>query len=675
MPVRRVQVEPLTPTQIETFLNLYLGEKSQPVWDNLRHDDKQLTLFGSPFFLRLLVDQVNVTGEMPTGRAALLTGFVRRALHREVEQHPHHLFRYGNLLTDDDRQQLINNEWATATDLPTEGLLLPHLEQLAYQMQAGRETPEANQVRLAEKTVRTLLDHAQADEMIKAGVQLNVLDKDVARREITYFHQLLQEYFAGRVLAQQPELERVQTPWHESDIKPTAAEQLKTLDKSQELPALPTTGWEESTLLAVAMTNNPAQFIRDLLAVNLPLAARCANLPELTLPLALKKQLQNALLERLNDPEADLRARISAAEALGDLGDPRFSRQTGPHGDYLLPPLVTIPAGRYPIGDDKSGYADEKPAHEVEIAPFDVAVYPVTNAEYRLFIQAGGYEDEQWWETEGARAWLRGAGSNTSALQQGRELQKIVQGLTEETIQNVNASPDQIEFWLWLRKATDDERDQQYEKWYPSGKIYRQPGYWDDSRFNHPSQPVVGITWFEARAYCAWLSAQTGERYGLPPEVEWEAAARGNSNSLAVAGLPTEPPNSRQTGQGRVYAYGNEFDPPNGNTFETHLRRTTPVGVFPRGRTPEGIADLSGNVWEWTTTIWGENLQNPTFAYPYNATDGREDWDNGTARRVVRGGSWLDDQLFARAVYRLRYHLDLRSDILGCRLVRRPPSQ
>ncbi|MBK9051886.1 MAG: hypothetical protein IPL78_13530 [Chloroflexi bacterium] len=69
-----------------------------------------------------------------------------------------------------------------------------------------------------------------------------------------------------------------QNPWQESDIQPTVAEQLKRGKPG--LPALPTTGWEESTLLAVAMTDNPAQFIRNLIPVNLPLAARCANLPE-----------------------------------------------------------------------------------------------------------------------------------------------------------------------------------------------------------------------------------------------------------------------------------------------------------------------------------------------------------------------------------------------------------
>lgn len=678
VPVRRVQVEPLSPTKIETFLQVYLREKGQPIWEKIRHDPRQLDLFSTPFFLYLLVEQIEATGEMPTGRSALLTGFVRRTLHREIVEHHHRRLSKGELLSDNDRQQVIRWQWATPTALPTDGLLFPHLEQLAYRMQTGwgspTETVTSNHVIWPEKTVQHLLEHPQADEMIQAGVQLNVLDKDVARQEIAYFHQLLQEYFAARVLAQQPEPERVKTPWHERDIQPSVAEQLQVLDKSQELPTLPTTGWEESTLLAVAITPNPAQFIRDLIPVNLPLAARCANLPELTIPPALKKQLQDTLLERINNPEADLRARISAAEALGDLGDPRFTRHTGPHGDYLLPPFVPIPGGHYPIGDDKSGYADEKPAHEVEIAPFDMAVYPVTNAEYRLFMDAGGYENEQWWETEAAQAWLRGETGNKSRAQDYRVIYPILQGMTVEAINELQYSSDTIEGLIWLKSLTPDRLEQWLEEQFLRAEFKKKPEFWDDSRFNHPSHPVVGICWFEARAYCAWFSAQTGERYGLPTEVEWEAAARGNGKTSAVAGLQTEPPG---VAQGRVYAYGNTFDPTQCNTFETHLRRTTPVGVFPRGRTPEGIADLSGNIWEWTTTIWGENLQQPTFAYPYNANDGREDFDDGTARRVVRGGSWPNNLNLARAPYRDRNHPDFRYlilGLLGCRVVRRPPS-
>jgi formylglycine-generating enzyme required for sulfatase activity len=205
--------------------------------------------------------------------------------------------------------------------------------------------------------------------------------------------------------------------------------------------------------------------------------------------------------------------------------------------------------------------------------------------------------------------------------------------------------------YLWLRTVTTEELERQLEERFPSGTIYRQPEYWEDSRFNHPSRPVVGVTWYEARAYCAWLSAQTREDFRLPTEVEWEAAARGP--------------------EGRRYAYGDEYDPAKCNTFDTHIRATTPVGVFPDGRTPEGVHDLTGNVWEWTSTIYRD--------YPYAADDGREEAEpaDALARRVVRGGSWSNYRQSARAVSRNGSPPGNRNFNGGFRVVRRrrPPSQ
>ncbi len=74
-----------------------------------------------------------------------------------------------------------------------------------------------------------------------------------------------------------------------------------------------------------------------------------------------------------------------------------------------LPPMVSIEGGTYLIGSQE--YDDEKPPHTVDLAPFEIGAFPVTNAEYALFIAAGGYEDEQWWDTDEALAWLRGEGS------------------------------------------------------------------------------------------------------------------------------------------------------------------------------------------------------------------------------------------------------------------------
>ena len=181
------------------------------------------------------------------------------------------------------------------------------------------------------------------------------------------------------------------------------------------------------------------------------------------------------------------------------------------------------------------------------------------------------------------------------------------------------------------------------DKWYPSGRR-TQPAYWNDDVFNNPAQPVVGISWYEARAYCAWLSAQTGLSFRLPTKVEREAATRGKG--------------------GQRYAYGNDYDASRCNTFETHIRRTTPIGVFPGGETPEGVVDLTGNTGDWTGS-----LDQP---YPYNAVDGRED-PAADARRVVRGGAWDGTALNARAAYRYRSHPGSRDLNLGARVVVGPP--
>ena len=210
--VRQVQVEPLAPPQIEAFLKVYLAERSAPVWAALQRNPKLMELFATPFFLQLLVEQVDATGRMPAGRAALLTGFVRRALQRELEREQRLLLR-DDLLSQDDRRQVLQQQWQGPYDLPEEGPLLSRLAGLAYGMQAGRQAGEAGQVRAPLRSALDLLAHTRAEAILEAGLELNVLDKDLIRRELSFYHQLIQEYFAARVLARAPEPGRVAGAW------------------------------------------------------------------------------------------------------------------------------------------------------------------------------------------------------------------------------------------------------------------------------------------------------------------------------------------------------------------------------------------------------------------------------------------------------------------------------
>ena len=135
--------------------------------------------------------------------------------------------------------------------------------------------------------------------------------------------------------------------------------------------------------------------------------------------------------------------------------------------------------------------------------------------------------------------------------------------------------------------------------------------------------PVTGVTWYEALAYCQWLSELSGRRYRLPSEAEWEKAARGVNGSL--------------------YPWGNDWDPERCNFADD----TTAVKAFP-AQNDSGIYDLVGNAREWTTTVWGKlpNTPDPRFPGIWQ-DDGRDDTSApSTMRRIYRGGKGRDVEDF-----------------------------
>ena len=643
-PVRQVRIESLSDAQVEEFIALYCPDYGAALWQNLK-DTPQLDLLRSPYYLKLLVAQTK-TGDIPAGRAALFTGFVRQALQREV-QGGARLFQPGTLVHQRDVERLSTAHAWPPFALPESGPLLPKLSTLAWQMQTRRLVTEASQVRVAYDEALQMLDHPDAEDILKAGGELGVLDEDRGRDEVLYVHQLLQEYFAARLLARQPQPALVQQEWRADRVVPDLPSTLRDLADADPLPLLPSIGWEETTVLAAAMASDPARFITDLMAQNLALAGRCAAQPEVAVSEGLKDKVRWALVERTQDTRADLRARIAAGLALGELGDPRFERRHGSYGVYLLPPLIDIPGGTYHLGSDEGFYEGEAPVHGVELTPFTIAEFPLTNAEWALFMQADGYENERWWETEEARAWRRGEGTAEGVKQQWRNNRKYFQDnfdSVRQWPQQGRMTSQQVDDWEGVARMRDDEFEALLAAWYPPGR-QAQPAYWHDDAFNHSAQPVVGVCWFEARAYCAWLSAQTGETFRLPTEAEWEAAARGV--------------------QCRRYAFGDDFYAARCNTFETHLRHTTPIGVFPSGRTPEGLMDMTGNAWDWTSSLY--------TPYPYDVADGREAPSPSGARRVVRGGSWDFNLVLARASSRDAFAPDLRHFNLGLRVARSSP--
>lgn len=169
--------------------------------------------------------------------------------------------------------------------------------------------------------------------------------------------------------------------------------------------------------------------------------------------------------------------------------------------------------------------------------------------------------------------------------------------------------------------------------------------------------PVSGLTWYDAAAYTMWLTEQTGERWRLPTEAEWEKAARGTD--------------------GRIYPWGNTWDPERTNAWQAktagkpELRRnfgdTTPVDAYPMGASPYGVIDLIGNIMQWTSTIDDPER----FTYLYRSDDGREDLSGPARLRVQSGGCWLSDVEHVRADLRYSFYTTDRLDwLVGVRLVR-----
>lgn len=181
------------------------------------------------------------------------------------------------------------------------------------------------------------------------------------------------------------------------------------------------------------------------------------------------------------------------------------------------------------------------------------------------------------------------------------------------------------ESWCWVWNRIDAEWERQ------DGASWKHPLGANSSLDGLEQHPVVQVCWYDALAYCEWFNREylrhlpQGICFRLPNEAEWEKAARGT--------------------EGRRWPWGNAYDPARCNAKEGGEICTTPVGAHsPQGDSIYGAAGMSGNAWEWTVTLWGDDHDTPAFVYPYRGDDGRENLDAGEAfYRIIRGGSYKDD--------------------------------
>jgi formylglycine-generating enzyme required for sulfatase activity len=277
-------------------------------------------------------------------------------------------------------------------------------------------------------------------------------------------------------------------------------------------------------------------------------------------------------------------------------------------GDATPAGMVWIPAGDVRLG--QPGLAE--PVNDFYVEDFYIDRYEVSNARYKAFIDVGGYTTEAYWNPVG---------------------------------------------WSW-RVANS----------------ITLPAYWNDTTYHgggiagNEQFPVLGVSWWEADAYCRW----SGRR--LPTEAEWEKAAKGGCEThgdpgqCEVSDTPTFP-----WGEGLVGQQANFSG--SGDPYEAN-GRTAPVGYYDGSNhegyqtidspSPYGVYDVVGNVWEWSST--------GTASYPYNPSDGRENPPGAYNEyaRVLRGGSWFfgSGHEYLRCAFRDGSLPDLRVGDVGFRCAR-----
>ena len=556
-------------------------------------DDKRKELremAGTPLLLTMMA-RVNYKHGLPNERAVLYERFVQQMLWEWDRLHQTEGGEFVSL------EIMLEQEGIPKTSLERA------LSRLAYEIhgsQGSRDTVDIpkNRLRDALESSHPGSDDEKAAWAVRA---LKLIDhragllRAMKQGEIYQFtHRTFQEYFAARWLASGPFIGKFE----------------EKIDEEQ---------WREAIFLALGYQISVQSQYDDALSV-----------------------IKNLLPEAPRNEREWRRALLLGEAYVRLLGEQRASEAEGKkvakEVKALVPDLLRqamwkddfSPSRRFEAGllldelgwlpDDLNAWVridpkklPRQPREFRNVRPFYAMRYHITNVQFERFIAAGGYKDEinGWWSDEGL-AW------------------------------RMENHPD-----------------------YRGEHPVTQPEYWNDITFGKERRgfPVVGVSYYEAEAFANWLTwllaqVRAGEDVAaenkalvadlldqkgcslvrLPTRAEWVIMAGGLANKNRYPWDPPRGPATQTTEEVILRA----------NTTESNINRTSPVAMYPQGRSqPFGLFDLAGNVWEWTDT--------PHERYP--------------EVRLLCGGSWINNHSGARVANHIRSYRSDSFNYLGFRLV------
>jgi hypothetical protein len=255
------------------------------------------------------------------------------------------------------------------------------------------------------------------------------------------------------------------------------------------------------------------------------------------------RKVATGIVDKIGNDTILLPEKMELGFYLGRIGDVRFCVRA----EYIEPLITTTSP----------------------LCGIKASVYPVTNAEYAFFIRDGGYENMDYWGQAIKDGWFNYELVLDNIYNFWHDVRKRYyedKDLLVNFCKNVSIDKDQCACLAYFLNMSDKEVHDMLRELYAKDK-HKQPLLWDNPNYNNPSQPVVGISYYEAMAYCSWISTKMHKHYRLLSLEEWKAVAT----------------------NGKQYAFGNNFDTKYCNTQETGISMILPVGIINSMRNPQAM--------------------------------------------------------------------------------------